>query len=36
MRIGESDEVSRSDVNLTTGELKVSGDPEEGTKNGEV
>ncbi len=36
MRIGESSEVTRSDVNFTTGEVKVSGDPEEGAKNGEV
>lgn len=35
MRIGESAEVKISDVNFETEELRVSGDPEEGTKNGE-
>jgi integrase len=36
MRIGEAAQVVRSDVDLATGELKVAGDPAEGTKNGEV
>jgi integrase len=36
MRIGESNEVALADVDFTTGELKVAGDPEEGTKNGEL
>ena len=36
MRIGESVEVCRGDINLVSGELRVSGDPEEGTKNGEI
>ncbi|HSI10941.1 MAG TPA: tyrosine-type recombinase/integrase [Chthoniobacter sp.] len=36
IRIGEAGEVSRGDVNLVSGELRVSGDPVEGTKNGEI
>jgi len=36
MRIGEANQVIRWDVSFTTGELRVCGDPEEGTKNGEV
>lgn len=36
MRIGESGEVSLEDVNFDTGEVRVQGDPEEGTKNGDV
>ena len=36
MRIGESKEVTRNDVNFTTEELRVVGDPEERTKNSEV
>lgn len=36
MRIGESWEVRRSDVNFATGEIRVSGDPEEAAKNGEI
>jgi integrase len=35
MRIGESAEVKIFDVNFQTEELRVSGDPEEGTKNSE-
>ncbi len=36
MRIAEAGEATRLDVDFTTGEIRVSGDPEEGTKNGEV
>jgi integrase len=36
MRLGESWEVARGDVNFETGEIRVAGDPEEATKNGEV
>ncbi len=36
MRKGEAGEVVRWDVSLKTGELRVTGDPEEATKNGEV
>ena len=36
MRIGESKEVALSDLNFEAGEIRVVGDPEEGTKNGEV
>ena len=36
MRIGESKEVTRNDVNFTTEELRVMGDPDERTKNSEV
>jgi integrase len=35
MRVGESGEVSLKDLNFITGEVRVQGDPEEGTKNGE-
>ena len=36
MRISEAGEVVRSDMNFTAGEIRVSGDPEEGTKNSET
>jgi integrase len=36
MRVGESREVALSDVNLEAGTLRVTGDPEEATKNGEM
>ncbi len=36
MRLGESKEVAVSDLNFETGEIRVVGDPEEGTKNGEI
>ena len=36
MRIGESGDVCVADLNFAAGEIRVSGDPEEGTKNGEV
>jgi integrase len=36
MRKGEASQVTRGDVNFTTGEIRVLGDPEDGTKNGEV
>jgi integrase len=36
MRIGESAEVKRADVNFDTGEIRVAGHLEEGTKNGEI
>jgi len=36
MRIGEAGEAMRSDVDFIKGRVRVIGDPEEGTKNGEV
>lgn len=36
IRIGESKEVARDDVNFTTEELRVVGDPDERTKNSEI
>jgi integrase len=36
MRIGEAGEVCLADINFRTEELKVAGDPEEGTKNSEI
>jgi integrase len=36
MRIGESHEVVVCDINFKSGRLRISGDPEDATKNGEV
>jgi integrase len=36
MRIAEAGEATRWDVSFTSGEIRVAGDPEEGTKNSEV
>lgn len=36
MRIGESGDVALGDLNFDSGKLRVVGDPDDGTKNGEV
>lgn len=36
VRIGESHEINRWDIDFKSGRIRVSGDPEDATKNGEV